>query len=72
MKTLRNIVLAAGAIILAFALLARYVPGFGVTEFTYGLCLGISGTLLVVGLALAASPLYCRRKKDSAPTEAKR
>ena len=69
MKKLRNIVLLAGAIVLAFALLVKFIPGFNVTEFAYGFCWGLGGTLVAAGLALAASPLYCRKKKEDTPAE---
>ncbi len=72
MKKLRNIVLIAGAVIVVFALLVKFIPGFNVTEFAYGFCWGLGGTLLVAGLVLTASPLYCRKKKEETPAEPKK
>lgn len=72
MKKLRNILLIAGTAILALGVLANYLPFIDITEFAYGFCWGFSGTLIIVGLVLLASPLYCRKKKDETPAEPKK
>ncbi len=71
MKKLRNIVLIVGAAVVVFALLVKFIPGFTVSDFAYGFSWGLGGTFIVVGLILAASPLYCRKKKEETP-EAKK
>ena len=74
MKKLRNIVLIVGAAVLIFALLVKFIPGFEVSDFAYGFSWGLGGTLMIAGLVLLASPLYCPKKKEeaSAPAEPKK
>jgi hypothetical protein len=64
MKKLRNFLLIAGAAVLVFGLSARVVPGINITDFAFGFCCGLAGTLILAGLVLLASPLYCRKKKE--------
>lgn len=70
MKNLAYTFLIAGAIVLAFALLARFVPGITITDFMFGFCDGIGTTLAVAGLILLI-PAALRNKKGDATRDAK-
>ncbi len=72
MKKFRNIVLIVGAAVVVFALLVKFIPGFTVSDFAYGFSWGLGGTLIVAGLVMLASPLYCRKGKEEKPAEPKK
>ena len=64
MKKLGYTFLITGAIVLAFGLLARIIPGITITDFVFGFCSGLGSALLLGGLGFLATPLFCRKKGE--------
>ncbi len=63
MKKLSYTFLIAGAIALAFGLLAWILPGVTISQFTLGFFFGIGSTLIVGGLIIMALPFFCKKKE---------
>ncbi len=69
MKKLRNFYLIIGLVALAFALLAKLVPGVTMTDFVYGFCLGLGITALLAGIITAFIPRFCHKKEERTEEE---
>ncbi len=65
MKKLRNFYLIVGVVAVAFALLAKLIPGVTITDFVYGFCHGLGITALVAGIVTAAIPHFYRKEKQT-------
>ncbi len=63
MKKLRNFYLIIGLAALAFAMLAKFIPGVTITDFVYGFCHGLGITALLAGVVAALIPHLCRKDK---------
>ncbi len=69
MKKLRNFYLIIGLAAVAFALLAKHIPGVTITDFVYGFCLGMGIMALVAGLVTAVIPHLCRKQEQQTEEE---
>ena len=65
MKKLRNFYFIVGALAIAFALLAKHIPGVTITDFVYGFCHGLGITALIAGIVTAAIPHFYRNRKGT-------
>lgn len=63
MRKLRNFTFIAGLLVLAFGLLANYVPGITITEFVWGFCVGFATAMLAAAIGFAIAPVFCKKKK---------
>ncbi len=69
MKKLRNFYLIIGLAAVAFALLAKHIPGVTITDFVYGFCHGLGITALLACLITALVPHLCRKKEQQTEEE---
>ena len=70
MKKLRNFYFIVGVVAIAFALLAKHIPGVTITDFVYGFCHGLGITALIAGLVTTAIPHFYRNEKKTEETTA--
>ena len=71
MKKLRNFYLILGLFAIAFAFVAKHIPGVTITDFVLGFCHGLGITAIIAGIVTAAIPhLYRTPKKEKeTPTD---
>jgi hypothetical protein len=72
MKKLRNFYFILGLAALAFALLAKNIPGVTITDFVLGFCHGLAITSLVAGAITSSIPYLYRTKPKETVKEHKK